>query len=113
MSNRRYGKIKVLSKNEELSGKGEGTFWNCLCDCGTRFVCKASVLNAGHKRSCGCEKESIGESFIKNILDSNSINFAQEFSFSDLRGDRFPLRFDFAVFNKDNKLRYLIEYNGE
>lgn len=58
--------------------------------------------------------ESKGEQRIREYLESKYINFQQEYSFDDLLGTGGGvLRFDFAVFDNDKKLIYLIEYDGE
>lgn len=63
---------------------------------------------------CPCCKESKGESAINKWLDENNIIHAQEFTFDDLiSGKGSKLRFDFAVFDKNNTLNMLIEYDGE
>lgn len=50
---------------------------------------------------------------IKKVLQSNNINFIQEYVFEDLRGKLGkPYRFDFAVF-QNNQLLYLIEFDGK
>ena len=51
---------------------------------------------------------SNGEKIIRDILRDNEIDFIQEYSFDTLRGRR-KLRFDFAVFDENGKLDYLIE----
>lgn len=48
---------------------------------------------------------------IANILIKNNISFKKEYSFSDLRRKN-VLRFDFALFDKENTLKGLIEYDG-
>lgn len=69
------------------------------------------MLIGGHVKSCGC-LHSYKEVEIENILKTLNINFIKEYTFSDLRGKRNPLRFDFAII-KDNILLCLIEYQGE
>jgi len=57
-----------------------------------------------------CEKaKSKGEKEIAGLLLKWNIPFMTEFSFKDLRGEMYPLRFDFALTNK----LMLIEYDGE
>ena len=57
--------------------------------------------------------ESKGETIIRNYLENNNIDFKKEYSFENLKGiGNGLLRFDFAVFQND-KLRHLIEYDGE
>lgn len=66
-----------------------------------------------HTTSCGCVNYSIGEKNIVNILEKNNIPFKKEYSFPDLIGKKNVLyRYDFAIFNKDNKIIRLIEFDG-
>lgn len=56
---------------------------------------------------------SKGAQKIYNLLKQEHKQFVTEYSFADLGAKRnTPFRFDFAVFN-NNKLDYLIEYDGE
>lgn len=56
---------------------------------------------------------SYGERKIHEVLQYAEIPFKEEYSFPDLLGDKgWPLRFDFAVFDDDGDLDFLIEYQG-
>ena len=58
-------------------------------------------------------RASRGEIKIEEILQMADLNFIEEYSFSDLVGTNgVPLRFDFAVLDDDNKLLFLIEFQG-
>lgn len=58
-------------------------------------------------------KASRGEIKIYEILSAAGLNFKEEYSFPDLVSNNGrPLRFDFAVFDDDDKLDFLIEYQG-
>lgn len=58
-------------------------------------------------------RASRGEIKIEEILRANDISFKQEYSFPDLvSSSGRPLRFDFAVFDDDGDLDFLIEYQG-
>ena len=58
-------------------------------------------------------RASRGEIKIEDILRAEGINFQEEYSFPDLYSSNGrPLRFDFAVFDDDNQLMFLIEYQG-
>ena len=58
-------------------------------------------------------RASRGEIKIEEILQSAGLSFKEEYIFDDLISTSGkPLRFDFAIFN-NNKLVYLIEYQGE
>lgn len=57
---------------------------------------------------------SRGEIKVKEILESAGLLFEQQYVFPDLTtSSGKPLRFDFAVFDEDGELDFLIEYNGE
>lgn len=50
---------------------------------------------------------------INNLLIENNINYKKEYSFIDLKGIKGgPLRFDFAIFDDNNNLIELIEFDG-
>ena len=58
-------------------------------------------------------KSSRGEIKICDILDAAGLKYQEEYSFSDLvSSSGRPLRFDFAVFDDDDNLDFLIEYQG-
>ena len=58
-------------------------------------------------------KASRGEIKICDILTESGLSFAEEYSFSDLVStQKVPLRFDFAVFDDDGELDFLIEFQG-
>ena len=59
-------------------------------------------------------KSSRGEIKICDILDAAGLVYQEEYSFSDLvSSSGRPLRFDFAVFDDDGNIDFLIEYQGE
>lgn len=93
---------------------GNGNRWICKCEiCGqlTKPILTANITS-GKVKSCGCLK-SLGENRVKEVLNELEISYVQEYSFIDLIGDKKPLRFDFAIFNKNNDLLCLIECQGE
>ena len=58
-------------------------------------------------------RSSRGEIKIEEILKSKGLVFAEEYSFPDLLSSSgHPLRFDFAVFDDEGNLDFLIEYQG-
>lgn len=105
--------IKVLERDGSTSN-GIAK-WKCLCKyCGRIFSTEGNHLREGVVNSCGCIHSS-NEQKITQLLIKNNIPFVAQYTFSDLTGkdNIHPLRFDFAIFNKDNTLSHLIEYNGE
>ena len=59
-------------------------------------------------------RASRGQIKIEEILQQSGLEFAEEYSFPDLVSNTGrPLRFDFAVFDDDGNLDFLIEYQGK
>ena len=58
-------------------------------------------------------KASRGEIKICEILDAAGLSYQEEYSFPDLvSSSGRPLRFDFAVFDDEGNLDFLLEYQG-
>lgn len=58
-------------------------------------------------------RASRGEIKIEDILRVNNMCFTQEYSFPDLLSfNQKPLRFDFAVYDDDGEIDFLIEFQG-
>ena len=58
-------------------------------------------------------KASNGERKIYDILEMAGLPFKEEYSFPDLLSNNGrPLRFDFAVFDDEDNLDFLIEFQG-
>lgn len=58
-------------------------------------------------------RASYGEIKIEDILKSSGLSFEQEYSFKDLvSSSGHPLRFDFAVFDDDGEIDFLIQFQG-
>lgn len=103
----RYGKLTVISKDDDLSKKRHRAMWICLCDCGNYKTVSSKCLRDGKTKSCGCML-SIGEETINSILTRNNVNFQSQYGVSI---NNKWYRFDFAIFKNDN-LKCLIEYHG-
>lgn len=65
-------------------------------------------------RGTGCPKcaSSKGEKYIQQILEKYNINFKTQYKISECKNIN-PLPFDFAVFDDNDNLLFLIEYDGE
>lgn len=58
-------------------------------------------------------RASRGEIKIEEILQEAGLNFKEEYIFPDLvSSSGRPLRFDFAVFDDDGEIDFLIEFQG-
>lgn len=107
-----FGELEVIELDTEKTKEKKQSIWKCKCSCGKIIYINTSMLNSGNTRSCGCSRKSLGERTIKEILEKNNISFCEQYSFSDLKGDVNPLKFDFAIF-KEGQLKYLIEFQGK
>lgn len=80
--------------------------------CGTTYsVTPRDFLN-GH-RCPTCKSRSRGELRIRDYLVKNNIIFKPQYYFNNLKSPKKRLlKFDFAILDKDNKLKYLLEFDG-
>lgn len=106
---KRFGRLTVIKR---IGNNGKQAIWLCECDCGNEINVTTNHLTTGNTQSCGC-LTSKGENQIALFLKKHNISFKQQFSFKDLHGkNNAPLRFDFAIFDDNNKIKFLIEYQG-
>lgn len=86
----------------------------CSCECGGEVMVSADKLKSGHTSSCGC-LTSKGESLINSYLTKHNYNFKTQLTFSDLINPKTnkKLRFDFGIYDNNNILKLLIEFNGK
>lgn len=106
-----FGKLLVIKKIEH---DGLGSLWECKCDCGNICCYPSRYLLSMGIKSCGCETRSNGELELRQLLQQKNINFKEQYTCSDCvspKGNR--LKFDFAIFDKENNLQGIIEFNGE
>ena len=104
----KFGKLTVLTQSINRTNDNR-IKWTCQCECGNIVDVNAKDLKSFHTTSCGCIRTSIGEQLINAILTENNIKFISQYRFPDLKNRIF----DFAIFNPNNKLVQLIEYDGE
>lgn len=79
-------------------------------ECKSYYKTTPNKFLQGHR--CTSCNESRGEAKIRNVLTKYKFDFSKQYRFSDCRGRKYPLPFDFAIFKHD-KLVCLIEYDGE
>lgn len=107
----RFDFLEVLARVDGLDGQ---TKYKCYChNCKNYKDIKYSDLVSGRIHACGC-LNSWGESQLKRLLSKQGIKFEAQFSFGNLKSDKmYPLRFDFAIYDKQGQLHCLIEYQGD
>lgn len=83
-----------------------------------KYICpkghKGQITWANFQYGQRCKKcnESKGERKINEYLISHCYNFIREYKIEKCKFKK-SLPFDFAIFNDNNELEYLIEYDGE
>lgn len=111
----KFGKLTAIKDLGLMPyGANQTRYTLCQCDCGSKpFPCRNEILLCGDLKSCGCMRSS-GECYIKALLNQNNIQYKTEYIFSDLVSENnYPLRFDFAIFDNNSNLSFLIEYDGK
>ena len=115
LTGQRFGKLTVLGFDTWLDhGNGHrDRMWRCKCDCGNECIVNHRYLRFGDTESCGCMK-SRGNATIMRWLDANHYKYKAEYIFKDFvsQYNNVPYKFDFAIFDENNNLKFLIEYQG-
>jgi len=98
------------SPNLYTHGSDSIVWWECnTC----RFEWKARIANRTNGRNCPNCMLSKGELKIYEYLKKNNINFEQQYEFNDLLSELGnPLKFDFVIFNNNDNISCLIEFDG-
>nr|WP_156736410.1 zinc-ribbon domain-containing protein [Mycobacterium sp. E3298] len=95
------------------SGSKKYVWWKCSkCD---HSWSAQPDSRTGMKSGCPkCAKKSIGEKLIIKELLKRDVLFKIEYKFQDLKSPKkYPMRYDFAVFDKNNKISFMIEFDEE
>lgn len=127
-SSEHLSEIKTLSNDEFMQRvnelhpsisvhskyNGRHSLIDCSCNvCNYQWKTRATNLMYISRGGCPNCVGSAGEIRIKNFLDENNIKYTREYTFDDLRGDfNRCLRFDFAIFDTNEKLMMLCEFDG-
>ena len=105
LTGQKFGKLTVLFPTEKRESRS--IVWHCICECGSEVDISSKNLTYGASQSCGCAY-SLGEWYIKTVLDKYGILYKKEYSIN-VKEQR--LRFDFAIFD-NNKIVRLVEFDG-
>lgn len=114
----RYGWIctKILditdSNQERVRLWQNNKCLSCLRNCPAKFFKKECGIQRVTSDLTWCESLSQRHFECLCYLLDNNIKFKMEYWFQDLKSEK-PLRFDFAIFNNDDKLIELVEIQGD
>ena len=108
LTGQRFCKLLVVGPTDKR--KDRKMVWECVCDCGRTTYLNSSELH--HHKSCGCLSASYGEEIIDKLLSKMAYNYTTQYRIPECKSVR-SLPFDFAIFDKDNNLKCLIEYQGD
>lgn len=98
---------------EYFDANSEVTIKHNINDCNREFDIVARLLFRNEQRCPYCNsKISKGEKRILQFLQENKMNFKTQYQFEDCK-NIYELKFDFVIFDKNNELNYLIEYDGK
>lgn len=110
LTGKRFGMLTVESFDHV--DQNRHSIWKCRCDCGNITYASSNSLNRHTVTSCGCKKMSSGEAKINDILQQMNVIYACQYKIEDCCYKE-VLPFDFAIFNNNNQLICLIEYQGD
>lgn len=104
LTGQKFGLLTVIER--DVSSKGGGTKWLCVCDCGKKTVVTASNLKSGRTKSCGCICS------IRRRKGNNYTFFNDYCVGEDKRGRKFTIDLEdyktasLYTWSQDNKTRY-------
>lgn len=98
---------------KKLKGESGVWYWKCICPlCGNDFIALPAKVISNHTTSCGCKISSSKKRFIENYMMANNVRYEKQKRFADCKY-KYTLPFDFAIYDNNNKLMCLIEYDGQ
>lgn len=108
-------KNKIFTPDNITFGSKKNVWW--ICDNDPSHSYQMKIFRRTGKAKQGCPKcaflgKSKGEKRIYDFLIEKQINFNHQHTFEDCK-NRILLRFDFAVYDSDKNLKFLIEYDGK
>ena len=108
----KFGLLTVIAPTKKRSAGN--VIWKCQCDCGTICEISSNALVSGNTNSCGClRNSSLGESLIEQYLKMGHISYKKQITFADCRSPKNAvLLFDFGLYDQNNNLIAVIEYDG-
>ena len=72
------------------------------------------MMSIGEKIRSLREDNDYSQAYVGKLLQKSNIEYATQYTFPDLLGENGGrLRFDFAIFDDDGNIDFLIEYQGK
>lgn len=113
----RFGFLTILEYIPAPPNGGKHPYVKCQCDCGTIKNIRLQHLRGrvsgegvfSRTISCGCKGASSGETLVEAILYEHNIKYQTQYRFEQL----YQYPFDFAIFDNNNNLLCVIEYDGQ
>ena len=109
LSGFKFNRLRVISRDFEITDKGNKIFWKCKCDCGNFVTVSGNGLKSGISKSCGCYKKEI----IKKTKNSKHNKWEFEGSIAigvTSSGDKFII--DAEDFDRVKDFCWRINKNG-
>lgn len=111
ITNQKFGKLTAIEPVKSTTWGG--ILWKCQCECGNIHYAELSNLKSGQVKSCGCLK-SKGEYNIQKLLTQKNIIFQTQYTPKGfIFNNGYKPYYDFAIFDNEQNLKCLIEYQGE
>lgn len=101
-------RVDSIKLSGEYNGFCKPSEHECLI-CGHHWY--STPQNIIKYASCPSCNRSRGETYISSFLDKMNIKYEREYRIDDCK-DKRTLPFDFAIFDKNDNLIFLIEYQG-
>lgn len=124
MIGKRFGKLSVIERGENLVSSTGSVVnqWLCSCDCGVTLLIRGASLRNGHTASCGCHRWDMlassdtyiskSEQYVIDFLEAQGYSFEREQSYPGLIGvGGNLLAYDFCIHLVDGR-RVLVECHG-
>ena len=108
LTGQRFGRVVVISYNEDTTKQKKGAHWNCICDCGNKTVVCRTNLRRGKTQSCGCLQKDKSSEHMKELINEKwkSKEFRQtqsEFQRGKMKHQWEDKEFRRMMFNKSSE----------
>ena len=102
MTGMKFGRLTVVSLNEEVSKQKKKLHWNCKCECGNEVIVRGDSLRNGRTTSCGCYKRQTQSNKAKEQWQDEEFRQKQ----SELSSKRLKEKW------QDEEMKWKMSYKG-